>query len=139
MSSFLLLLTKINQAYIFSLLLAFYHTFHFYHVQYILIKKNASLHKHFIVKFLLRLYYNCKIEEKNTVVQEYLEHEKTTYENIKPENVIAALSMFLELNFSDLAKKEIEIYKINQNKLINLKEEQITGIPTARFLLYFGN
>lgn len=47
--------------------------------------------------------------------------------------------MFLELNFSDLAKKEIEIYKINQNKLINLKEGQITRIPTARFLLYFGN
>ena len=83
---------------------------------------------------------NSKIEEKiNTVVQDYLEHEKETYKDIKPENVIAALSMFPELNSSELVKKEIEIYKSNEAKLIELKEEQITGIPMARYLLYFGN
>ena len=83
---------------------------------------------------------NSKIEEKiNTVVQDYLEHEKETYKDIKPENVIAALSMFPELNSSELVKKEIEIYQSNEAKLIELKEEQITGIPMARFLLYFGN
>lgn len=83
---------------------------------------------------------NSKIEEKiNTVVQDYLEHEKETYKDIKPENVIAALSMFPELNSSELVKKEIEIYQSNETKLIELKEEQITGIPMARYLLYFGN
>lgn len=83
---------------------------------------------------------NSKIEEKiNTVVQDYLEHEKETYNDIKPENVIAALSMFPELNSSELVKKEIEIYQSNEAKLIELKEEQITGIPMARYLLYFGN
>ena len=83
---------------------------------------------------------NSKIEEKiNTVVQDYLEHEKETYKDIKPENVIAALSMFPELNSSELVKKEIEIYQSNESKLINLKEEQITDIPMARYLLYFGN
>lgn len=83
---------------------------------------------------------NSKIEEKiNTVVQDYLEHEKETYKDIKPENVIAALSMFPELNSSELVKKEIEIYQSNEAKLIELKEEQITGIPMARYLLYFGN
>lgn len=83
---------------------------------------------------------NSKIEEKiNTVVQDYLEHEKETYKDIKPENVMAALSMFPELNSSELVKKEIEIYQSNEAKLIELKEEQITGIPMARYLLYFGN
>ena len=83
---------------------------------------------------------NSKREEKiNTVVQDYLEHEKETYKDIKPENVIAALSMFPELNSSELVKKEIEIYQSNEAKLIELKEEQITGIPMARYLLYFGN
>lgn len=83
---------------------------------------------------------NSKIEEKiNTVVQDYLEHEKETYKDIKPENVIAALSMFPELNSSELVKKEIEIYQSNETKIIELKEEQITGIPMARYLLYFGN
>lgn len=83
---------------------------------------------------------NNKIEEKiNVVVQDYLEHEKETYKDIKPENVIAALSMFPDLNSSELVKKEIEIYKSNETKLIELKEEQITGIPMARYLLYFGN
>ena len=83
---------------------------------------------------------NSKIEEKiNTVVQDYLEHEKETYKDIKPENVIAALSMFPELNSSELVKKEIEIYQSNEIKLIELKEEQITGIPMARYLLNFGN
>lgn len=83
---------------------------------------------------------NSKIEEKiNTVVQDYLEHEKEIYKDIKPENVIAALSMFPELNSSELVKKEIEIYQSNETKLINLKEEQIKEIPMARYLLYFGN
>ncbi len=83
---------------------------------------------------------NSKIEEKiNTVVQDYLEHEKETYKDIKPENVIAALSLFPELNSSELVKKEIEIYQSNEKKLIELKEEQITGIPMARYLLYFEN
>lgn len=83
---------------------------------------------------------NSKIEEKiNAVVQDYLDHEKETYKDIKPENVIAALSMFPELNSSELVKKEIEIYQSNETKLIDLKEEQIKEIPMARYLLYFGN
>lgn len=58
---------------------------------------------------------NSKIEEKiNTVVQDYLEHEKETYKDIKPENVIAALSMFPELNSSELVKKRLKY--INQMK-----------------------
>ena len=85
---------------------------------------------------------NTKIENTiHTAVQNYMEHEKLTYKNMTHQDAIAILdsNIYPELNSSDLVKEEMATYKINNEKLIQLKEVRIVDISTARFLLYFGN
>lgn len=85
---------------------------------------------------------NIKIEETiHATVQNYMDYENSTYKNIKTEDAIAIIesNKYPDLKSYDLVKDEIITYKSNNAKLMELKEEQLVSIPTARFLLYFGN
>lgn len=74
----------------------------------------------------------------NTVVENYLDHEKDTYTALTPENAVVYASLYPELQSSTLVQKQLGIYN---EYLISIKDCKLhlTEIPTARWWLYFGN
>lgn len=81
---------------------------------------------------------NLRIEQSvNVLVKDYYKHESDTYSSLKPENAVLFASAYPELQGNDLAMKQLEIYVDNNNKIKELKEDQI-DLSRNRFWLYFG-
>lgn len=81
---------------------------------------------------------NLRIEQSvNVLVKDYYKHESDTYSSLKPENVVLFASAYPELQSNDLAMKQLEIYVENNDKIKELKEDQI-NLSRNRFWLYFG-
>ena len=81
---------------------------------------------------------NTAIEQSVDVfVKDYYKHESDTYSSLKPENAVLFASAYPELQSNELATKQLEIYVDNNNKIKELKEDQI-NLSKNRFWLYFG-
>ena len=81
---------------------------------------------------------NTAIEQSvDVLVKDYYKHESDTYSSLKPENAVLFASAYPELQSNELATKQLEIYVDNNNKIKELKEEQI-NLSKNRFWLYFG-
>ena len=81
---------------------------------------------------------NAAIEQSvNVLVKDYYKHESDTYSSLKPENAVLFASAYPELQSNELATKQLEIYVDNNNKIKELKEDQI-NLSKNRFWLYFG-
>lgn len=81
---------------------------------------------------------NTAIEQSvDVLVKDYYKHESDTYSSLKPENAVLFASAYPELQGNDLAMKQLEIYVENNNKIKELKEDQI-NLSRNRFWLYFG-
>lgn len=79
-----------------------------------------------------------RIEQSvNVLVKDYYKHESDTYSSLKPENAVLFASAYPELQGNDLAMKQLEVYVDNNNKIKELKEDQI-NLSKNRFWLYFG-
>ena len=81
---------------------------------------------------------NAEIEQSVDVfVKDYYRHESDTYSSLTPENAVLFASAYPELQSNELATKQLEIYVDNNNKIKELKEDQI-NLSRNRFWLYFG-
>ena len=81
---------------------------------------------------------NTAIEQSvDVLVKDYYKHEFDTYSSLKPENAVLFASAYPELQSNELATKQLEIYVDNNNKIKELKEDQI-NLSKNRFWLYFG-
>lgn len=81
---------------------------------------------------------NTAIEQSvGVLVKDYYKHESDTYSSLKPENAVLFASAYPELQSNELATKQLEIYVDNNNKIKELKEDQI-NLSKNRFWLYFG-
>ena len=81
---------------------------------------------------------NAAIEQSvDVLVRDYYRHESDTYSSLKPENAVLFASAYPELQSNELATKQLEIYVSNNNKIKELKEDQI-NLSKNRFWLYFG-
>ena len=81
---------------------------------------------------------NTAIEQSvDVLVKDYYKHESDTYSSLKPENAVLFASAYPELQSNELATKQLEIYVENNNKIKELKEDQI-NLSKNRFWLYFG-
>lgn len=81
---------------------------------------------------------NTTIEQSvDVLVKDYYRHESDTYSSLKPENAVLFASAYPELQSNELATKQLEIYVQNNNKIKELKEDQI-NLSKNRFWLYFG-
>lgn len=81
---------------------------------------------------------NTAIEQSiDVLVKDYYKHESDTYNSLKPENAVLFASAYPELQSNNLAMKQLEIYVENNDKIKELKEDQI-NLSRNRFWLYFG-
>ena len=81
---------------------------------------------------------NAAIEQSVDVfVKDYYRHESDTYSSLTPENAVLFASAYPGLQSNELATKQLEIYVENNNKIKELKEDQI-NLSRNRFWLYFG-
>ena len=82
---------------------------------------------------------NRQIEEQiDTIVKEYLKHEKEVFEDAKTESSpITLVTLYPELKSDKLVSKQINIYVMNNEKIKQLKEEKI-NIAKEKWILYFG-
>lgn len=82
---------------------------------------------------------NASIESSiNTIVKDYMNFEKNTYEELKDdENIINLIFLYPELKSDTLVKKQIEVYIANNDEIKRLKVEKL-NLSKARWLLYFG-
>lgn len=81
---------------------------------------------------------NAAIEQSvDVLVKDYYKHESDTYSSLKPENAVLFASAYPELQSNELATKQLEIYVDNNNKIKELKEDQI-NLSRNKFWLYFG-
>lgn len=81
---------------------------------------------------------NAAIEQSvDVLVKDYYRHESDTYSSLTPENAVLFASAYPELQSNELATKQLEIYVDNNNKIKELKEDQI-NLSRNRFWLYFG-
>lgn len=82
---------------------------------------------------------NAEIEEKvKLVVEKYIQHESSTYKDLKPEEIIIAATVYPELQSNQIVQEQIKLYEANNQKIVSLKEEKINA-KVKRWWLYFGN
>lgn len=82
---------------------------------------------------------NQKIETKiKDTVTVYMNYEQETYKNlVETADLTTLLVAYPDLNSNELVKYEIEQYKVNSDKIKEIKEEQIHR-STLNWWLYFG-
>lgn len=81
---------------------------------------------------------NARIEESiDTLVKSYMDFEASTYIELKDKDTINLVALFPELNSDTLVQQQIAIYVSNNQKIKELRENQI-DLQKARWMLYFG-
>lgn len=81
---------------------------------------------------------NAVIESQiATVVESYMDYEKTTFKDCSAESMITLVDLYPELKADTLVSKQIEVYLKNNDKIKDLKESLINR-PVYRWWLYFG-
>lgn len=81
---------------------------------------------------------NNKIDKQvYSIVENYKDYEKGTFESLKNKNADTLISLYPELKTDTLVKEQIKIYTNNRKKIIKLKQEKLEQKP-LRWWLYFG-
>ena len=81
---------------------------------------------------------NNLIENKiDITIKEYLKHENKTYNDLKSKDSISIILSYPNLASNELIKQEIETYKENNKKILELKEAK-AFIPLEKWWLYLG-
>ncbi|MCR5186765.1 MAG: hypothetical protein K6D97_06595 [Clostridia bacterium] len=81
---------------------------------------------------------NGRIEQQlETTVSNYMQYEATTFKELKDTDVVSLVSLYPELQSDKLVQSSIDLYINNNQKIKELKEEQI-AISKYKFYLYFG-
>lgn len=81
---------------------------------------------------------NLAIEENiDAIVKNYMAFEADTYAEVKDKDAISLVSVFPDLKSDSLVQQQIELYMSNNQKLLELNEEEI-NLSRKRFELYFG-
>ena len=81
---------------------------------------------------------NNLIENKiDITIKEYLKHENKTYNDLKSKDSISIILSYPNLASNELIKQEIETYKENNKKILELKEAK-AFTPLEKWWLYFG-
>lgn len=82
---------------------------------------------------------NKDIEEKvSLVVDKYLQHEKETYKDLKPESKITLASMYPELSSNQLVQQQIALYNKNNEKLTKCRLQKIKASYDKRLIIPFS-
>lgn len=81
---------------------------------------------------------NTKIEQQiANVVCQYQQYETEIFITVAPEDSVSLVALYPELKSDKLVQEQINIYVANNEKIRELKEEQING-NVLRWWLYFG-
>ena len=81
---------------------------------------------------------NTNIENQITeCVKEYQKYETEIFTEVAPDSAITLVSLYPELKSDELVKKQIEVYLANNQKIKELKEQDIMG-DVYRWWTYFG-
>ena len=81
---------------------------------------------------------NNQIQESiDTIVLKYMDYESNTYEKFKSESPVTYVSLYPQLQSDELVKEQIDVYIANNNKIKELKEQEI-DMKIGKWLLYFG-
>lgn len=81
---------------------------------------------------------NTNIEKQvDLLVDQYMDFETDTYMALQGEGSIALVSLYPELKSNELVSEQINIYVWNNEKIKELKTEQI-HLKNMKFMLYFG-
>lgn len=81
---------------------------------------------------------NAKIEQQIAdCVERYQEYEQGIFEKVSPDDAVTLVSFYPELKSDTLVKEQIETYVSNNNKIKELKEQQIDA-SVRKWWLYFG-
>ena len=70
-------------------------------------------------------------------VREYQKYETEIFTDVAPDSAITLVSLYPELKSDELVKKQIEVYLANNQKIKELKEQDIMG-DVYRWWTYFG-
>ena len=70
-------------------------------------------------------------------VREYQQYETEIFTDVAPDSAITLVSLYPELKSDELVKKQIEVYLANNQKIKELKEQDIMG-DVYRWWTYFG-
>ena len=83
---------------------------------------------------------NAKIEEKvSSTVAKYMEYEGNVIMEIAPgDDAMSLISLYPDLKSDQLIMSEINIYIENNDKIKELKEQQL-NLRTYKWWLYFGH
>ena len=84
-------------------------------------------------------------EERNAIIEQQVEltvktftdHETEVFNDANPESFITLVSLYPELKSDELMSKQIDVYLDNNQRICDLKEEELK-LQRARFWLYFG-
>lgn len=71
-------------------------------------------------------------------VTNYQKHEEKIFTEVAPENAITLASLYPELKSDELVKKQINIYIANNEKIKELKNQELNA-SAYRWWLYFGH
>lgn len=81
---------------------------------------------------------NQQLERKiDTVVKNYMDHEKDTYKEFKAGDGMTLIATYPELRSNELVKKQVETYEKNNRKITKLEEDEI-DYNVIKWWLYFG-
>lgn len=83
---------------------------------------------------------NARIEQQVAeTVNHYMTYEQETFDKIVPDDIDPTfiVTMFPELNSSELVKSQIEIYQYNNMEIKSLKEKKLI-VKVYKWWLYFG-
>jgi hypothetical protein len=94
-----------------------------------------------VIKTKIEMYQteNAHIESQiSECVKEYQKHETEIFTETAPDSSITLVALYPELKSDALVNKQIEIYIANNEKIKELKEQDIMG-NVYRWWTYFGD
>ena len=81
---------------------------------------------------------NTRIEEQiNAAVAAYQKYETDIFTSVSPQSAMTLVALYPDLKADTLVAKQLEIYVANNEKIKELKEQNING-DVLRWWLYFG-
>lgn len=71
-------------------------------------------------------------------VENYKDYEQGTFDQLSDKSAESLLTLYPALKADTLVQEQMEVYRLNKSKILDLKEEKLLYIPT-RWWLYFGH
>ena len=107
-------------------------------VALILLAVNLSIGKTIDDRMLMYQEQNQKIEKDISVlVENYMNYESETFKECSSDSSITLVSLYPELKSDSLVEQQCTLYITNNEKIIELKEQQI-NLKIIKWWLYFG-